>query len=161
MNETTVAENTTVYLMQRLLSWSESGILDLRNMDTQTVATAAAEFAESKSIVHRDWSNSFLDLNTSTPFNMGILPMSMAVNKNERAHAMGVYNGWSLGVYKYASNPDAAMKLVKYLTSMEYQRKMVLEATYPVIPTYPQLLNGMLFWFLKFALYHLINRVNV
>jgi len=140
-NDTKIATNSTLNLVQRLTSWIEAGIIEPPQLDEYSKEIPfTTKFAEGKAVYMRHWSNKRLD--SKIDFDVGYTSIKMSTG--DKITPMGVNNGWSLGVYKYSTNLDASVKMIKYLSSQEFQRQSILQSSTPIQPTYPSLLDSKL-----------------
>jgi len=141
-NDTRIATPECINLVQRLTAWIDAGIIEPTQLDEAgTQVPFTNKFLQGKALFLRKYSTTEF----AADFNIGYAPMQLAVNPNGNRVSMGVNNGWSLGVYKYSSNLDASVKVIKQVSSMEFQRQAILASSRPIQPTYPELLNGCYF----------------
>lgn len=139
-NDTSIATPETINLIQRLTAWIDAGIVEPTQIDEQNnLVPFYQKFTKGKAVFMRKYSTadtSHLD------FNVGFASMQLPVAAGGPIIPMGVNNGWSLGVYKYSNNLDASVKIIKRISSIDFQRQSILSSAYPIQPTYPSLLNG-------------------
>lgn len=138
-NDTTIASNATVNAIQRLLAWVDAGIIEVPQLgEDGNQIPFTSKFITGNAVYLRHWST----WNPIVSFGLGFTPISFITKDTASLDkkGMGVNNGWSLGVYKYSSNQDASVKMIKFMTSKEYQRNSILSSAHPIQPTYPDLL---------------------
>lgn len=134
----TVYNNDTAGLFNRLSQWANNQYLELSDLDFSTDQTALDQWLQGRSIFLRHWSTTMNFIARKAEFEWGIHPI---VTENSTIK-VGTFNGWSVGIYKYSQNPAAAMKTLKWMTSIEVEKRMSFEAPERSIPTYPDLFAG-------------------
>lgn len=89
------------------------------------------EFTEGRAVFHRNWSYAWAVANLpSSPVRgrVGIAPLPAFPG----GRSTGALGGWNLAISSYSQHPDAAWKLVEYLTGHSTQRaKAVAEGRLP------------------------------
>ena len=122
-------------MFTRLSSWTTHQILESSKLGQSTEEQALDDWLNSRTVFLRNWISLKNQVSTRAGFEWKVSPILTTTPYKYT----GTYNGWQLGVYKYSPNPFAAIKTLKYLTSKEYQKKVITSAPIPIVPTYPDL----------------------
>ncbi|TPX31793.1 hypothetical protein SmJEL517_g04984 [Synchytrium microbalum] len=141
LNNVTVATTASAQILVRVASWVTSNLIDPRDLSSTSDADAVNRFLDGKAVFLRSWTGVIRSLRASSSFNWGVMPMIPL--ENSGGVNPSVVGGWWLGVSRAAANPAAAIRVVKYLTSLGYQRMNTINGGANwMIPTYPSLMNG-------------------
>ncbi|KAJ3091415.1 hypothetical protein HK102_000641 [Quaeritorhiza haematococci] len=133
----TLTQTAVANALARVVSWTGNNVIDIADLETGDDDGVLERFLDEQSVFMRHWSSNLATVAKRAEFTWGVAPMFTDYNN----HYMGVHNGWSLGVYKYSTNVDAAVKAVEWLTSRDYQKTMASKAPEPIVPTYPSLFS--------------------
>lgn len=140
-NATTISTNSMANLIQRLLSWIESGILNLDDINVLDSATALQRFMNGKTVFLRESISVFKEIDANARFEWDYSPIALTTISDKKV-SFATNNGWNLGVYKHSANVDAAVKMAKYMTSQDYQRYLLHSSPGIFFPTHNNLLSG-------------------
>lgn len=126
-------------ILSTLSRWENKQIINSEKLGKSDDEDAYTDFWQGNSIFLRHWSTSIFRLQNDPPsFKWGVIPIPTTDPKRK----VGAFNGISLGVSKYAKNSLAAVKVINWMTSQDFQKTLVTKAPYPIIPTYSSLFDG-------------------
>ncbi|TPX40202.1 hypothetical protein SeMB42_g06095 [Synchytrium endobioticum] len=142
-NNVTVATTAFAQILVRVASWVSSSLIDPRDLQSSSDAASVDRFVSGKAIFLRSWTTSVIkQLRATASFSWGFMPIIPL--ENGGGINPSVIGGWWLGVPKSAKNPAGALRVIKYMTSLGYQRMNVINAGPTgnwAIPSYPALMN--------------------
>ncbi|KAI9207815.1 uncharacterized protein BJ171DRAFT_636133 [Polychytrium aggregatum] len=133
-----IATSHIAAVVSQVASWTDSFIIDPTNTDGMDEGAAFDSWIRGNSIFMRNWASYLLAAADQAPFQWGAGPM---VNSNVSDGGSGTLGGWAVGVYRYSTNPGAALKFAEFVSSQDYQRKLSINLGRHPIPTYPNLYN--------------------
>ena len=139
-NDTTIATNSTAFLIQRFQAWIDANILNGQDFEGDGIDSTAAfeRFINGKSLFYHDWNTAIRDLQkTEMKFEWDMAPFKVLTTGEP--YGISVNNGWSFAVYKHAQNIPAAVKMIKYLTSSTFQQRILSKPESYFYPTYSEL----------------------
>ncbi|KAJ3379189.1 hypothetical protein HDU84_006974 [Entophlyctis sp. JEL0112] len=142
-----IETNAAAQVIQRISEWTTTNIVDPNDFlnaewpqfpDPDQIATivtsdpSVSRFAAENSVFLRHWASTFPMLSSAgLAFDWGVGPVvGWDANLN-----IGAVGGWGVGVYKYSSNPVAAVKVAAWLSGQEMQRGAVVAGGAKAIPT--------------------------
>ncbi|KAJ3034270.1 hypothetical protein HDV00_005221 [Rhizophlyctis rosea] len=142
-NATLLSEHNVTVLSQdaadafgRIANWIGAGILDELDIGSVDTNDAKEKFLNGKAIFFRGTPDMMSEIEERKSFDeWGMMPFPSQTD----SHYVGTYEGWGLGVQKNAANPKAAMKTLKYMTSLEYQSYVIRDLKKLKVGTYPQM----------------------
>jgi len=123
----TILTSSILKMFGTLQSLISKQIIDSSDLGVATDATALDKWLNEKSIFLRHWSATIPEIRNRAAFKWNVGPF-----------VAGTFGGYSLGVYRYSKNIDDSVRVVKWMSSREYQ-KMMANAPIPAIPTYSDL----------------------
>ncbi|KAJ3120659.1 hypothetical protein HK100_012704 [Physocladia obscura] len=141
-----IETNSVAEVIQRISEWTTTNIIDPNDFLNPAVSTyqtssgiAAAmtndpsvvRFAAGNSLFLRHWASTYPILLSALSFDWGVGPV---VGWDSHMN-VGAVGGWGFGVYKYSTNPTAAVKVVNWLASKGMQRSAVVRDGLNIIPT--------------------------
>ncbi|KAL2914557.1 hypothetical protein HK105_205908 [Polyrhizophydium stewartii] len=122
----TVADSDFAVLLTHIVGWINTGLIDPGDLDTFTSREAFSRWANRQAVFLHATSALLPDA-AGVSFQWGVQPMPPLIPAATDGKGTSVSTGFYLGVYKYARNPAAAVKLAKYLVSSEYERQIILQ----------------------------------
>jgi hypothetical protein len=133
-------------VLSRVAAWTDSNIIDPKDIGpnpqgldgVDPYSYALEKFLTEQSVFWKGWASSVPSVQNRNPrFTWGAQPV-FAIDYDKSVGAVG---GWGIGVYRYSDNPNAAVKLAKYLTNPDVQKARVLQYNLKALPTQKELLN--------------------
>ncbi|KAI8925825.1 hypothetical protein BC831DRAFT_426362 [Entophlyctis helioformis] len=138
----TVADSDFALALSKFVTWLNLGIMDIADIEEFGPAEALERFTGSLAVFLHTTSAVAGRLR-DVGFDLGVvsvpalLPAALAGNAGT-----GVIGGMYMGVAKTAANPAAAVRVVDYLTSQSYQRRVFAsdaDTASGLVPTYSAL----------------------
>lgn len=136
---------------EKLSAWVDNNLIDANDLSAISVDSygppnqydnSIEKFAKGNAVFMRHWSTVAATLKSrNLPFRWGILP----VLGHTSGMNVGALGGWNVGVYRFANNPSGAVKVVKWMTSRQSQRDMVVNGNIPVFSARADLYRGFFF----------------
>lgn len=129
----TINNPQAVEALQTAASWigtiSPQGVLNYQEEEARGV------FQSGNAVFMRNWPYAYNLGNAEDSPIRGKFAVAALPKGGENGKHTGTLGGWSLGVSKYSENPEVAADFVKYMTSMEEQKRRATEGSYtPTIP---------------------------
>ena len=124
----TISSEENASILDRINAWIDDGYIRIDDFEKTSMESAMNDFNQGDSVFIFMQLTQINNLIQNPPyFEWGVTPFP-GVNSN----FVGSMSGWSLGVYKYSRNPDAAVKAIKWITAEETQKNSIL-LSHPVV----------------------------
>ncbi|KAJ3190387.1 hypothetical protein HDU85_000683 [Gaertneriomyces sp. JEL0708] len=136
--DVSVATSPVANLFVRLVQWISQGVICSEDVGSATPDSSLQKFIDGKTIFLRTSTDMLKRIIDAKPsFNWGVAPLPSNL---ESGLGVGGVDGWYVGAYKYAPNPEAAVKTAEWLSSAGYQRDKILTVGMGMVGTYPEFL---------------------
>jgi trehalose/maltose transport system substrate-binding protein len=131
--EITVNNPRAVEAVETVAAWvgeiAPEGVLNYAEEEARGV------FQSGNAVFMRNWPYAWALANSPGSPVAGKVGVTALPSGGPQGESTGTLGGWQLAVSKYSDDPEAAADLVRYLTSLEEQKRRAIEGSYnPTIP---------------------------